>query len=163
MALILFTVFLWGATTAFGVMAWRRHDGTFAAGIRDAAREALFIAPRLIVGVLGAGFVAALLPGELVSSALGSGSGWPGLVIASLAGMAIPGGPVVAFAVGAAALEAGAGAGQTMAFVTAWLLMSSNRTLVWEMPIMGAPFILFRMTLCLPFPVIVGALISLID
>jgi uncharacterized membrane protein YraQ (UPF0718 family) len=162
MALILFTVFLWSATAAFGVTAWRRGDGSFAAGIRDAVREALFIAPRLIVGVLGAGFVAALLPGELVSSALGSGSGWQGLVIASVAGMIIPGGPVVAFAVGAAALEAGAGAGQVIAFVTAWLLMSSNRTLVWEMPIMGAPFILFRMAICLPIPVIVGALITLI-
>jgi len=162
MALILFTIFLWGATAVLGVLAFQRNDGTFTSGLKDAAWEAVFIAPRLCIGIMGAGFVAALLPGEMVSTYLGGNSGALGLLAASAAGMIIPGGPVVAFAVAAAALDAGAGSGQAVAFVTGWLLLSSNRTLVWEMPIMGMPFILFRMLLALPIPLLVGYVVSLL-
>jgi len=161
MALILFTILLWSATAVFGLTALRRGDGSFKEGLRDAAREALFIAPRLVVGVLGAGFIAALLPADLVSNTLGGGSGWLGLTLAAAAGFVIPGGPVVAFAVSASALEGGAGPGQVVAFISGWLLLSSNRTLVWELPIMGNSFLIFRMAICLPFPVIIGYLISL--
>ena len=34
MALLLFTVFLWAATIAMGVLAYRKNDGTFSAGIQ---------------------------------------------------------------------------------------------------------------------------------
>ncbi|MEP4033257.1 hypothetical protein [Roseibium polysiphoniae] len=162
MALVLFTILLWTATATLGAIAFRRSDGTFARGLRDAAREAVFIAPRLCIGILGAGFVAALLPADLVSAYLGAGSGIVGLAGASVAGMILPGGPVVAFAVGAAALEAGAGHGQVGAFILGWLLLSSNRTLVWEIPIMGTGFVLFRMVLATPIPLAIGYFISLL-
>lgn len=160
MALILFTIFLWTTTIVLGSIAWQKNDGTFTSGLKDAAREAVFIAPRLCVGILGAGFVAELLPGELVSTYLGSGSGFLGLAAASIAGLLIPGGPVVAFAVAAAALDAGAGLGPVIAFVVGWLLLSSNRTLVWELPIMGANFILFRAVIALPIPMLTGWAVS---
>ncbi|TYC51262.1 permease [Rhodobacterales bacterium] len=163
MALILFTVFLWATTILLGAIAWQKNDGTFTSGLRDAAREAVFITPRLCVGILGAGFVAELLPGELVSTYLGAGSGLPGLLAASIVGVLIPGGPVVAFAVAAAALEAGAGMGPVIAFVVGWLLMSFNRTLVWELPIMGANFIFFRAVLALPVPILTGWAVSLLS
>ncbi|MEM5584693.1 permease [Roseibium sp. AS2] len=161
MALILFSIFLWSATGALGWLAYQRRDGSFRSGARDAVREAVFIAPRLLIGVLGAGFIAALLPGDLVSRVLGSESGFPGLLMASGAGLIIPGGPVVAFSVGAAALEAGAGSGQVIAFLTGWLLMSSNRTIIWETPIMGVPFTTLRYAISLPFPVVIGGIVTL--
>ncbi len=162
MALILFTLFLWAATATMATLAYRRHDGSLAAGAKDALRESVFIAPRLLVGILGAGFVAALLPEDLVRQSLGVDSGFAGLIVASAAGIIIPGGPVVTFAVGAAALEAGAGIGQVIGFVTAWLLMSLNRTLVWEMPIMGGYFMVFRYTTSALLPIAIGSLVDLL-
>jgi len=158
MALVIFTVFLWAATMGMGVLAHRKHDGTFIAGFRDAARESLFIAPRICVGIFGSGFIAELLPREMVSSLLGSGSGSPGILIASAVGGFVPGGPVVAFAIGAAALKAGAGTPQIMAFVLSWLLFSFNRTLIWELPVMRARFTRARILLSAPVPVVIGHL-----
>ncbi|MBD1545655.1 hypothetical protein [Roseibium aggregatum] len=161
MALVFFTIFLWTATVAMGVLAWRKDDGTFVAGFRDAARESLFIAPRVCVGIFGSGFIAELLPKETVSSLLGSGSGSLGILIASIAGAFVPGGPVVAFAIGAAALKAGAGSPQIMGFVVSWLLFSFNRTLIWELPVMRARFTGARILLSAPIPLIVGHLTML--
>ncbi|AXS40783.1 hypothetical protein [Breoghania sp. L-A4] len=162
MTLLIFTGFLWGSMLTLGVIAARRGDGTFAHGVRLALREATFIAPRLFVGILGAGFVAELLPADTVRAFLGSGSGSLGILIATLAGGIVPGGPVVAYAVGGAALEAGAGVPQVMAFVTAWLLFSVNRTFVWEVSVMGGAYVRARMMLSLPVPLAVGHLALLL-
>jgi uncharacterized membrane protein YraQ (UPF0718 family) len=121
-----------------------------------------FIAPRLVIGVLGAGFVAALLPPETVRTFLGDGSGSLGILAATVAGGFLPGGPVVAYAVGGAALEAGAGTAQVMTFVTAWLLFSFNRTIIWEVPVMGARYTGIRMAMALPVPIAVGHLALLL-
>lgn len=158
MAVIFFTAFLWITMAAMGTIALRKGDGSFAGGLRDGARESLFILPRVTVGVFGAAFFAELLPKETISAFLGSGSGTLGILFASAAGPLIVGGPVVSFAVAGAALEAGAGIPQVMAFVTGWLLFSSSRTIVWELPVMGARFVGARLLLCLPIPPLVGHL-----
>ena len=92
---LIFTLVLWFAMLTFGVLAWRRHDGVFAAGLRDCLRENRFIIPRLAVGILGAGFVAAVLPPEYVEATLGPSSGLFGVAIALICGLAVPGGPVM--------------------------------------------------------------------
>ena len=162
MTLILFSAFLWGATLVLGGLAARRKDGTFGHGVRLALREATFVAPRLVIGVLGAGFVAELLPAETIRTFLGAGSGSLGILIATVAGGIVPGGPVVAYAVGGAALAADAGVPQVMAFGTAWLLFSVNRTIVWEVPVMGGRYVRSRMLLSLPVPLAVGHLALLL-
>jgi hypothetical protein len=159
MIALVFTVLLWLGMLAFGVLAWRRRDGTFGAGLRDSLREYRFIIPRLAVGIIGAGFVAALLPGGFVEATLGPASGLVGVGVAVLCGLAVPGGPVIAYAIGASALLAGAGTPQVVTFVTAWLLFSSNRTLVWELPIMGRRFVVARVLMALPVPLLLGAML----
>lgn len=162
MALVLFTLFLWTATVAMGALAYRKGDGTFSAGFRDAGRESLHIAPRICIGIFGSGFIAELLPRETVSSLLGSGSGSLGILIASAVGAFVPGGPVVAFAIGAAALKAGAGVPQLMAFVISWLLFSFYRTLIWELPVMRIRFTGARILLSAPIPLVIGHLTWLV-
>lgn len=152
-----FTILLWAAMAVFGVLAWRRRDGTFRAGLLDSLREFRFIIPRLAVGILGAGFVAAVLPRGFVEAALGPASGLVGIAIAVVCGCAVPGGPVIAYAIAASAMLAGAGTPQIVAFLSAWLLYSANRTIVWELPIMGRRFVVARVLMALPVPFAVGA------
>lgn len=162
MTLIVFTALLFGGALWLGVLAARRADGTLERGVRDALREMIFVAPRLIIGVIGAGFTAELLPPEIVRGVLGAESGSLGILLATAAGAILPGGPVLVYAIGGSALLAGAGAAQVIAFVTSWLLYSATRTLVWEAPIMGYRYVWDRVLLSAPFPIIVGHLALLI-
>lgn len=162
MIALAFTLALWVGTLVFAVLAWRRRDGTFVAGLRDSVKEFRFIIPRLTVGIVGAGFVAAVMPRGFVEATLGPASGFGGIAIAVACGFVVPGGPVIAYALAAPALLAGAGLPQIITFLTAWNLYSSNRMLVWELPIMGRRFIVARALLTLPVPFVLGAFLLLV-
>jgi uncharacterized membrane protein YraQ (UPF0718 family) len=156
MVVFVFTAFLFGVAGLCLAIAWRRGDGSAQAGLKEAWLDFLHLLPRLAVGVVGAGFIAKAMPQETVVQWLGPASGLQGVTVASIAGALTPGGPVVGFAVGAAALKAGAGLPQVFAFVTAWSLYTINRVLVWEVPTMPRRFVATRMLASLPFPFLVA-------
>lgn len=161
MIILALTLFLYAMAAALALVAWRRRDGTLASALRETWRDFVHLMPRLLVGVLGAGFIARLLPQDMVIGWFGPGSGPVGLVLASIAGALVPGGPVVGFAMGAAALKAGAGVPQVVAFVTAWSLYTLNRVLIWELPVMNARFVWMRAAISLPFPFIAAYVAAL--
>ena len=123
----------------------------------------LFMLPRIFVGLIGAGFMAALLPETLVAQSFGREAGLMGVVFAMGAGALTPGGPFVAFAIGAAALKAGAGVGALVAYVSAWCVVCVMRTLAYELPMMGSQFAWIRIAVSLPFVLILGSVAHLID
>jgi hypothetical protein len=156
MNLVIASVLLYGAVAVLGRIAWRRHDGSFHRALQLALIQARLVAPRICFAVLGAGFIGALVPPELVASVIGGDTGVLGLLIASAIGVVTPGGPMLAFAVGSAALEVGAGLPQIIAYVTAWALYNLNRTTVWELPIVGRRATLQRIAVALPVPLLLG-------
>lgn len=158
MTAILTTALLWVGAIVLGTIAWRRGEGVFAAGLRRALGFAVFLLPRMVIGILGAGFLARVLPGELVSELLGPSSGSLGIAIASALGLATPAGPFVSFAIGASALKSGAGLPQVVAYVTAWSVFSLQRFLVWELPLVGARFSADRLLVSWPIPLATGHL-----
>jgi uncharacterized membrane protein YraQ (UPF0718 family) len=141
------------------VLALRRRDGTATLALKTTWRELLWIAPRLALGVLGAGFLAALLPEEVVATHLGGSSGITGVSIATVLGAITPGGPVVGFSIAAAALKAGAGLAQVVAYVVAWSLFSLNRVVIWESPILEPHFVWLRVLVSLPLPILAGGVV----
>jgi hypothetical protein len=68
-----------------------------------------------------------------------------------------PGGPVIGFAIGTAALKGGAGTPQVIAYVTAWALFAVQRLLMWEMPVMPRRLVVLRMAASLPLPFLAAA------
>lgn len=156
MNIVIASLLLYGAVAVLGRIAWRRHDGSFHRSMELALVQARLVAPRIFCAVLGAGFLAALVPPAAVAAVVGGDTGVLGLLIASALGAVTPGGPMLAFAVGGAALEVGGGTPQIIAFVTAWSLYNLNRTLVWEAPITGRAATLRRLALALPLPVLLG-------
>lgn len=161
MNILIGTVLIWGAA------AWAiRHLHRTAPEARPelyrrAGQTFLFMLPRLAVGLIGAGFLAALLPEAFVQRWLSAQSGLQGILLATGFGVLTPGGPFVAFAIGASALKAGAGAGALVAYVTSWSLVSMVRTLSYEVPLMGRRFTLLRVLISLPAPILLGLFASL--
>lgn len=156
MNIVVASLLLYGVVAVLARIAWRRHDGSFHSALQHAGFQARLVAPRLVFAVLGAGFIAALVPPELVASIIGDDTGVVGLLIASALGAATPGGPMLAFAVGSAALDVGAGTPQIIAYVTAWGLYNVNRTTIWELPIVGRRATLQRLAVALPAPLLLG-------
>ena len=120
----------------------------------DSALQIVFIA----LGVIGSGYIAAVIPHEVITGWLGPDSGWLGVLTAVIAGAATPGGPVVGFSIGAVALKVGGGPPQVIAYVVAWALFAFQRLILWEIPFMPARFVWFRAAVSLPFPFLAAAL-----
>ena len=89
-------------------------------------------------------------------------SGLLGIVIATLGGALTPGGPVVGFSIGAAALKSGAGAPQVIAYSTAWALYAIHRLVIWEVPMMPARVVWLRALVSLPLPFMAAGLAILL-
>lgn len=145
-------VFLWLIVIALGFVALMRSRALFRSGIKGGAVDFLRLLPRLTIGVLGSGFIAEVMPQALIAQWLGPGSGLVGTTVASIAGALTPGGPMIGFAIGIAALKSGASAPQVVAYVTAWALFALHRVFLWELPMMPARVVWLRVLASLPLP-----------
>jgi uncharacterized membrane protein YraQ (UPF0718 family) len=114
------------------------------------------IMPKVLPACVIAAFVAVLMPRDAVVRWVGAESGLLGLVIATLAGIIVPGGPITVFPIAAAFIAVGADVGATIAFVTSWTLLGYGRMLVWELPFFGFEFVLWRSLVALPLPIVAG-------
>jgi uncharacterized membrane protein YraQ (UPF0718 family) len=161
MIVLVFTAILFAIAFALMVIARRRQDGTAEKGLRLALQDFLHILPRLAVGIMGAGFLAKAMPQEAITTWLGPSSGVQGTALATLAGALTPGGPVVGYAMAAAALKAGAGLPQVMAFVTGWSLYTVHRMIAWEIPTMPIRTVLIRVAVSLPFPFLMAWVVAM--
>jgi hypothetical protein len=112
--------------------------------------------PRIMIGVVGSGYVAAIMPQDLITTWIGPNSGISGITIATLAGAITPGGAVVGFSVGAAALKGGGGAPQVIAYSTAWSLYALTRLINWEVAMMPARVVWLRAAVSIPLPFLAG-------
>ncbi len=147
-------ILLWVLVVALGFTAALRGRVLLNDGVREGALEFIRLLPRIGIGVVGSGFVAEILPKTLIAPWLGPESGLTGVLIATLGGALTPGGPVVGFSIGAAALKSGAGAPQVIAYSTAWALYAIHRLLIWEVPMMPARVVWLRAVVSLPLPFI---------
>jgi uncharacterized membrane protein YraQ (UPF0718 family) len=130
----------------------------FAAVFLDDAHIFIDILPKMAAGCLIGVLSTLLIPREMVARLVGAESGFRGLVIATFAGIIMPGGPMTVYPVAGAFLAAGADVGAALAFVTSWTLLGYARVLVWELPFFGTSFVLWRMAVAPAFPIIVGLL-----
>lgn len=135
---------------------WRR------AALAASGQTLKFTAPRVVIALLGAGFFAELLPEDQVQALFGENAGLRGVLLAVTLGPITPGGAFVSFAVGAAALKAGAAPVMLLTYVTSWTLFSLTRILAYEVPLMGRTSTLRRVVVALPVPLVVAAVAGLL-
>ena len=158
MSALIIDILLWASVAALAVMAWQRGTAVLASSAREGTMDFIAIVPRIALGVIGSGFIAAIIPPQVITGWLGPDSGWAGVLAAVIAGAATPGGPVVGFSIGAVALKSGGGAPQVIAYVIAWALFAFQRLILWEIPFMPARFVWFRAAVSLPFPFLAAAI-----
>jgi hypothetical protein len=155
---LIIDITLWGSVAILGFMAWQRGRVVLVSSVREGSMDFINIVPRIALGVIGSGYIAAVIPPEVITGWLGPDSGWFGVLTAVIAGAATPGGPVVGFSIGAVAMKVGGGSPQVIAYVVAWALFAFQRLILWEIPFMPARFVWFRAAVSLPFPFVAAAI-----
>lgn len=151
------------ALVAAWALAEQDGAGAVEAALVDAAELMLLVGPILVTAVLISGYVQTMVPRDAMERWLGRGSGLRGLTLAAMAGALTPGGPFAAFPLVVALWESGAGFGVCVAYLTSWSVLGIQRALVWEIPLLGADFVLLRLAASLVLPLIAGILADRLD
>jgi uncharacterized membrane protein YraQ (UPF0718 family) len=90
-AALLIDITLWGSVAVLGFMAWQRGRVVLTSAAREGTMDFINIVPRIALGVIGSGYIAAVIPQEIITGRLGPDSGWLGVLTATIAGAATPG------------------------------------------------------------------------
>jgi uncharacterized membrane protein YraQ (UPF0718 family) len=144
------------------VMALRRGRVALEPAAKRWMEQFAVLVPRLLLALIGAGFLAKLIPSDVIASFLGDDAGFLGILIGAFAGLLIPAGPVVAFSIAAVFARAGATSPALIAFVSAWSLFALHRIFIYEIPLLGASFMRLRLASIWFMPFAAGALAALV-
>ena len=149
---------MYATPVALGAYTLTRADKSFQRGILRGVEQFIIILQRMSCALIGAEFMAMLIPTQVISGFLGSDAGIVAILIGSIIGMLVPSGPVISFSIAATLLHAGASVPALMSFLTAWSLFSAHRIIIYEIPLLGASFTRLRLTSVLILPVLSGIL-----
>ncbi len=153
---------IWGLVVVLALLTFHRRPGLMARALRSARAQGFVVIPRMPIALIGAGFLAELLPQEQISGWIGAESGFSGVLIAVGLGALVPSGPIISFPIAIALMHLGAGVPQLVAFLTAWSLFALNRMLIWEAPLMGWSFVSRRIVVSIPGPFVTTLIATVI-
>ncbi len=126
------------------------------AGLVRGGNLFLGLLPRLLVGFALAGLIQQAIPEQAMQKWLGHDAGIRGMMIASLIGMVLPGGPYVIYPLVAGLRFSGASMGSLLSLVTAKELFGPVRLIAWEYPLLGGEFLVVRCVASFLIPLLVG-------
>ncbi|MEP1215946.1 MAG: hypothetical protein ABJM11_15815 [Marinobacter sp.] len=138
------------------LVAQRKPEVSHKEVMSQAVDNTLPLLFRIPAAILAGSFLAELIPREYIIALLGEASGLAGILLASVLGGFLPGGPMIAFPLLLAMFKAGMGTPQLIALLTGWLLLAFHRIVAYELPMLGTEFVRHRLLVCLPLPVIAG-------
>jgi uncharacterized membrane protein YraQ (UPF0718 family) len=157
------TIVLAAAAVVLAGIAYLKDPGLPLLGVKNGVSMLSFVIPRMVVALLLAGLMQVLVPQDFVSRHFGQGGGVRALLLATLAGVVTPGGPMVTVPFMVALANSGAALSSLVAYMTAWSLFGLQRIIAWEAPLMGWRFVFARVVPSLAFPVIAGWLVSVFN
>ena len=149
------TVIMGTLAIVLTVISYTKGGGEHIRGLKSAGNLLLQIIPLLIFAFIVAGMIQNLIPKEMISKWVGEESGLRGILIGTVVGGFMPGGPYVSLPIAAGLLRTGASIGTMVAFLTSWSLWAVSR-LPMEIGIMGWQFTLIRLACVFFFPPIAG-------
>lgn len=157
------TLILWLVALTCAVVAYRRDDGSFRRGLEIAWRYTRSVGPRIVMALLLAAILVVLIPEAMIAQWLGHEAGFRGILLASLVGGIIPGGPILSFPIALALYKAGVGLPQLVAFLTGWSVFALHRVIAYEVPLLGWRFTAVRLLVSLALPPLSGILAGLLS
>ena len=157
------TLILAAVAVVLAILAYLKDPGLPMLGVKNGVSMLAFVLPRMVVAIILAGLMQVLVPQDFVSRHFGQGGGVRALVLATLAGVVTPGGPMVTVPFMVALANSGAALSSLVAYMTAWSLFGLQRIIAWEAPLMGWRFVVARVVPSLAFPVLAGWLVSVFN
>src|SRR5215510_9970420 len=121
------------AAAATGLAYWR-DPSLPALGAKTGFKLIWFILPRLVPALILAGMLQVLIPQETVARYFGQKSGMSAIVLASVAGLLTPGGPMVSVPLLVVLANSGMALGPLVAYMTSWSLFGVQRIIAWGRP-----------------------------
>jgi uncharacterized membrane protein YraQ (UPF0718 family) len=155
------TVILLVLALVFAVIAYLKDPGLPWVGAKNGLSLLQFILPRMIPALILTGMLQVVIPQDTVARYFGRGSGFSAIVMASVAGLLTPGGPMVSVPLLVVLANSGMALGPLVAYMTSWSLFGMQRIIAWEAPFMGWHFVAVRVVPSLAFPLIAGWLVKL--
>ena len=152
-----------GLAVVLAIVAYLKDPGLPLLGAKNGFSMLWFILPRMIPALILAGLMQVLVPQEVVSRYFGRQGGLKAIVIASVAGVLTPGGPMISVPFMVALASSGAALPPLVAYMTSWSLFGMQRIIAWEAPLMGWHFVIVRVVSSLAFPVLAGWLVAMFD
>lgn len=151
---------LLGLALGLAIVAYLKDPGLPLLGAKNGFSMLTFILPRMIPALMLAGLMQVLVPQEVVSRYFGRAGGFRAILIASVAGILTPGGPMISVPFMVALANSGAALPPLVAYMTSWSLFGMQRIIAWEAPLMGWHFVIARVVSSLAFPVLAGWLVA---
>ena len=152
---------LLGLVVVLAIVAYIKDPGLPLVGARNGISMLTFILPRMVPALILAGLMQVLVPQEVVSRYFGREGGFRAILIATVAGMLTPGGPMVSVPFMVVLANSGAALPPLVAYMTSWSLFGIQRIITWEAPLLGWHFVIARVVPSLAFPVLAGWLVAL--
>ena len=146
---------------AFAAVAYWKDPSLPWAGAKTGLSLIWFLLPRLVPALILTGMLQVLIPQDTVSRYFGHGAGLKAILLATLAGVLTPGGPMVSVPLMVVLANSGMALGPLVAYMTSWSLFGMQRIISWEAPFMGWRFVMIRVTASLAFPVLAGWFVKL--
>jgi len=157
------TLILAAVAVVLAILAYLKDPGLPMLGVKNGVSMLALVLPRMVVAIILAGLMQVLVPQDFVSRHFGQGGGVRALVLATLAGVVTPGGPMVTVPFMVVLANSGAALSLLVAYMTAWSLFGLQRIIAWEAPLMGWRFVVARVVPSLAFPVLAGWLVSIFN
>src|SRR2546430_9332368 len=154
------TIVLVVLALVLAAVAYLKDRGLPLIGAKNGFSMLRFILPRLVPALMLAGLMQVLIPQEVVSRHFGRAGGLRAILIATVAGVLTPGGPMVSVPFMVALAHSGAAVPPLGAYMTSWSLFGIQRIIAWEAPLMGWRFVIVRVVPSLAFPVVAGWLLA---
>ena len=139
----------------FLFLGYQKGGGEHILGLKAAGTMLIQLIPLLIFAFIIAGMIPFLVPQQTIAGWIGAESGFRGILIGTIVGAAMPGGPFVSLPLAAGFLRVGAGVGTMVAFITGWSLLAFSR-LPLEIGVLGWKFTLIRLACTFFFAPIAG-------
>jgi uncharacterized membrane protein YraQ (UPF0718 family) len=153
-------VFMWIAAIVAGTLVWFREPSMFRQGIQFAVNQFKQVLPVLFLAMFLASFLTTLIPEEMVARWLGEQAGIRGILLASLLGGFVPGGPMITFPVIVALVKMNVATPSVIAFLTAWGVYAIHRVVIFEVPMGGPRVATIRILSSLILPPLTGIIAS---
>jgi len=156
------TIAVWVFVGALALYAHFRRSSVHKDVLKIAWEQFKLLAIRLPLALLAAGALTRILPQDFIAAKLGGASGFEGVLLGSVFGAILPGGPIVTFPIVVLFMKSGATAAPLVALVTSWSVLALHRVLIYEMPLMGPRFVGIRVASSIVLPPIAGVLAGML-